>query len=70
MTKQKLNALGAAAGIAAAITVGMPASAASADCPNGGTVRFGVEPYDTAPRLIPVYNEIAKMIGEKIGCKV
>ena len=30
------------------------------DCPNGGTVRFGIEPYDTAARLTPIY--------EKIGC--
>jgi len=70
MNRQTLSVLGAAAGIAAAIAVGMPAYAASPDCPNNGTVRFGVEPYDTAPRLIPVYNEIAKMIGEKIDCKV
>jgi hypothetical protein len=24
-------------------------------CPDGGTVRFGVEPYDTAARLVPIY---------------
>lgn len=46
------------------------AAATAADCPNGGTVRFGVEPYDTAPRLTPIYDHIAKMIGDKIGCKV
>jgi len=70
MKRQKLSALGAAAGVAVAIAMGVPAYAASPDCPNNGVVRFGVEPYDTAPRLIPVYNEIAKMIGEKIGCDV
>ncbi len=46
------------------------ATAGAADCPNGGTVRFGVEPYDTAPRLIPIYEHIGKLIAEKIGCEV
>src|SRR6185437_2146993 len=40
------------------------------DCPNGGVVRFGVEPFDTAPRLTPIYEQIGKLIGEKIGCEV
>src|ERR1700743_3216955 len=40
------------------------------DCPNNGTVRFGVEPYDTAARLVPIYEKIGKMIGDKVGCKV
>ena len=57
--------------IAALAVLSSPAAAATAaDCPNGGTVRFGVEPYDTAPRLTPIYDHIAKMIGDKIGCKV
>jgi phosphonate transport system substrate-binding protein len=33
-------------------------------------MRFGVEPYDTAARLVPIYEKIGKMIGDKIGCKV
>jgi phosphonate transport system substrate-binding protein len=40
------------------------------DCPNGGIVRFGVEPFDTAPRLTPIYEQIGKLIGEKLGCEV
>ena len=47
-----------------------PQPAAADDCPNGGTVRFGVEPYDTAARLVPIYEKIGKMISDKIGCKV
>ena len=39
-------------------------------CPNDGTVRFGVEPYESAARLVPVYTDMAKLIGEKLGCKV
>lgn len=57
--------------VAALAALSSPAAAATAaDCPNGGTVRFGVEPYDTAPRLTPIYDHLAKMIGDKIGCKV
>jgi phosphonate transport system substrate-binding protein len=44
--------------------------AAAADCPNGGPVRFGVEPYDTAARLVPIYQKIGKLISDKIGCDV
>jgi phosphonate transport system substrate-binding protein len=40
------------------------------DCPNGGTVRFGVEPYDTAPKLVPIYEKIGQLIGAKLGCEV
>ena len=58
----------AAAAILAVATPPKPAMAD--DCPNGGTVRFGVEPYDTAARLVPIYEKIGKMIGDKIGCKV
>ena len=54
--------------IAATLACSLPAAAD--DCPNGGTVRFGVEPYDTATRLVPIYEKIGKMIGDKIGCKV
>jgi phosphonate transport system substrate-binding protein len=45
-------------------------AASAGDCPNGGVVRMGVEPYDTAPRLIPVYQQIGKLVGEKLGCEV
>ena len=40
------------------------------DCPNDGTVRFGVEPYDAAARLVPIYQKLGKLIGEKLGCTV
>src|ERR1700761_3887697 len=47
-----------------------PAAFAADDCPNGGTVRFGVEPYEAAARLVAVYEDLGKLIGDKIGCKV
>jgi phosphonate transport system substrate-binding protein len=54
-----------------ALTMSSGASLAMAgDCPNDGVVRFGVEPYDTAPRLGPIYEQIGRLLGEKIGCEV
>lgn len=43
---------------------------AAGTCPVNEPVRFGVEPYESSQRLIPVYSDVAKMIGEKLGCKV
>jgi phosphonate transport system substrate-binding protein len=45
-------------------------AATAADCPNGGTVRFGVEPYDTSAKLVPIYGHIGELISQKLGCKV
>jgi phosphonate transport system substrate-binding protein len=45
-------------------------AATAADCPNGGVVRFGVEPLDTAPKLIPIYDQISKILSKKINCGV
>src|ERR1700722_3519679 len=59
----------AALSFAGALTTG-PQPAIADDCPNNGTVRFGVEPYDTAARLVPIYEKIGKMISDKVGCKV
>jgi phosphonate transport system substrate-binding protein len=67
------NTVVASAAVAMAISAAIATSslpAAADDCPAGGTVRFGVEPYDTAARLVPIYEKIGKMIGDKIGCKV
>jgi phosphonate transport system substrate-binding protein len=58
------------AAIAFAALTTSPRPAIADDCPNGGTVRFGVEPYDTAARLTPIYEKVGKLIGDKIGCKV
>ncbi len=58
----------------AAISMITPGGAAlagnAADCPNDGVVRFGVEPYDTAPKLAPIYEHIGKILSEKLGCEV
>ena len=44
-------------------------AAQAADCPEGG-LRFGVEPYESAQRLLPVYTDLSKLIGDKLGCPV
>ena len=60
-----------AGAIALALASGSSAMAVEPnDCPNGGKVRFGVEPYDTAARLVPIYQKVGELISEKLGCKV
>ncbi|WP_296650587.1 phosphate/phosphite/phosphonate ABC transporter substrate-binding protein [Paraburkholderia sp.] len=55
---------------AAALSFAAGLAHAADTCPNDGTVRFGVEPYEAAAQLVPVYTDIAKLIGDKLGCKV
>jgi phosphonate transport system substrate-binding protein len=59
-----------AAALAALAATPAAFAADAADCPNGGVVRFGVEPYDTSAKLVPIYQHIGDLIGEKLGCKV
>jgi phosphonate transport system substrate-binding protein len=49
-------------------TASTPTSSSS--CPNGGTVRFGVEPFDDAATMQPVYTQLATLIGNQLGCTV
>ena len=61
----------AAALLVAGATVPAPVRAATApDCPNGGTVRFGIEPYESAARMVPAFDALAKLISQKLGCDV
>src|SRR5580692_10953778 len=64
--------VGLIAGAVFASLATAPASFAAnaADCPNGGVVRFGVEPYDTSAKLVPIYDHIGKALGDKLGCEV
>jgi phosphonate transport system substrate-binding protein len=59
--------LAAVAGLALAVQA---AQAAAPDCPNGGTVRMGVEPFDATAKLVPIYGHIADLIGKQLDCKV
>jgi phosphonate transport system substrate-binding protein len=63
--------------VTCALTAGLAASLASAalaatasDCPEGGRVRFGVEPYESSQNILPLFTSIANAIGEKVGCPV
>ena len=77
MTGQSNRVGGAVAVAASAAAIAIAATIAASpqpvkadDCPSGGSVRFGVEPYDTAARLVPIYEKIGKLIGDKVGCNV
>jgi phosphonate transport system substrate-binding protein len=68
---RRLHVLAAAVAVATAVAAAPAARAANAaDCPNDGVVRFGVEPFDTSAKLVPIYDHIGKLLGEKIGCEV
>ena len=66
----RLSAISAFAFAAACVIAPAASFATEADCPNGGTVRFGVEPYDTSAKLVPIYDHIGKALGDAIGCDV
>ncbi|MEJ1975320.1 MAG: phosphate/phosphite/phosphonate ABC transporter substrate-binding protein [Acetobacteraceae bacterium] len=63
----KFRVLALATALSALAPVAM---AAAPDCPNGGTVRFGVEPFEAAARLIPIFTKIGDALATKIDCKV
>ena len=44
--------------------------ARAADCPHDGVVRFGVEPYESAALLLPVYRQLGDALSRRIGCEV
>jgi len=45
------------------------AGASSSACPNG-SLRFAVEPYDDAAKLLPAYQKVAQDLGSALGCDV
>jgi phosphonate transport system substrate-binding protein len=69
MFRRVLSACALAAGLAASALTAASAAPA-ADCPEGGKVRFGVEPYESSQNILPIFSSIAAAIGEKIGCPV
>jgi phosphonate transport system substrate-binding protein len=58
----------AALGLAFAASA-TPALAAN-DCPAGGSIRFGVEPFESSAVLVPMYNKIGALISAQVGCPV
>jgi len=69
---QTYRPTGLLAGAVLAVLAAAPAAFAAnaADCPNGGVVRFGVEPYDTSAKLVPIYERVGKLLADKLGCEV
>jgi phosphonate transport system substrate-binding protein len=69
MKTKFLATLGLAFASVSAMSISAPAFAANI-CPAGGTIRFGVEPYDSNALLTPIYNKIGAEISAKVGCPV
>ena len=63
----KVSKVFAAAALVASFAV--PAAHAEGTCPNDGVVRFGVEPYESAQRLLPVYKDLADLIGSRLDAE-
>jgi phosphonate transport system substrate-binding protein len=51
-------------------SIGDLAYAAAPDCPNDGTVRFGVEPFEAAAKLVPIYERVGDLLAKQLECKV
>jgi phosphonate transport system substrate-binding protein len=45
------------------------AASAQTKCP-GGTVRFGVEPYDSGPKFTAAYQALTTALSQNLGCPV
>jgi len=53
-----------------ALTVAAPKqSTAAGDCP-ANPVRFGVEPFESVPKVQGLYDQIGQMLAAKLGCDV
>jgi phosphonate transport system substrate-binding protein len=72
-----VNAMGRAVRLAPSIlwlvfvflAAAVPAVAGPSDCPDGG-IRFGVEPYEEASAVIPIFDKIGAELAQKMGCPV
>jgi phosphonate transport system substrate-binding protein len=60
----------AASFAATVLGAALPALAANPDCPNGGTVRFGIEPYEAGATLIPIFDKVGQLIAKDLDCDV
>jgi len=52
------------------MTSAVNAQTTASDCPNGGTIHFGVEPYEDASVLAPAYQPLAEALGQSLNCTV
>jgi phosphonate transport system substrate-binding protein len=51
------------------LALATPAISDKADCPSDG-IRFGVEPYEAASAVIPIFDKIGAELTQKMGCPV
>jgi phosphonate transport system substrate-binding protein len=70
ITKMTGAGLLAAAVAVAAVAATTPATAAKKNVCPGGTVRFGVEPYDSGPKFVGAYKVLTGLLTKKVGCSV
>jgi len=71
MTKTATHIALTALGLGAALCAASSAMAAPAAwCPEGGAVRFGVEPYEASAILVPLYDKFGDLLAKKLGCPV
>jgi phosphonate transport system substrate-binding protein len=55
--------------LAGVVATSRASSATNAACP-GGSIRFGVEPYDSGPKFVGAYKTLTKLLSKKLGCSV
>ncbi len=55
--------------LAGVVATSRASSATTSVCPNG-SVRFGVEPYDSGPKFVGAYQTLTKILSKKLGCTV
>jgi phosphonate transport system substrate-binding protein len=74
MNTRRITPAAAVAAVLAALAslavTALPAAAAKTSvCPNG-SVRFGVEPYDSGPKFEGAYKALTKALSKNLGCPV
>lgn len=60
----------AACGSGDTANTSMVKGANGVDCPNNGTVRFGVEPFEDPAKLTPAFKVLGEALSKQLGCKV
>jgi len=72
--RKPLSSVASRVALVGALLLAAPGAAsaqgAATDCPNNGTVRFGVEPYEDAAVLAPAYQPLSDALGKALNCEV
>ncbi len=62
--------VGAVAVVLAGVVAASRASSATTSVCLNGSVRFGVEPYDSGPKFVGAYKTLTRLLSKKLGCSV